>query len=135
MINNKLKIHKVQNNFKVDFNLLATKHPALYPYLLIFNYKTTIDFNDQHALITLTQAIMKVMFHREWKCPLDNLCPRIPNRLNYLLWVKFYVEEPITRVIDVGTGATLIYPLLGEKMLKWKFIATESNPDSAKHAQ
>ena len=34
-------------------------------------------------------------------------------------------EDEIEVVLDVGTGATLIYPLIGWKFYKWKFIATE----------
>lgn len=27
--------------------------------------------------------------------------------------------------MDIGTGATLVYPLLGWRVFKWKFVATE----------
>jgi 23S rRNA (adenine1618-N6)-methyltransferase len=40
------------------------------------------------------------------------------------------VKEPIDRVLDVGTGATLIYPLLGCALFKWKFTAIEINEKS-----
>lgn len=32
--------------------------------------------------------------------------------------------------IDVGTGASCIYPLLGHSLYKWKFVATELDPES-----
>jgi 23S rRNA (adenine1618-N6)-methyltransferase len=38
-------------------------------------------------------------------------------------------------VLDVGTGATLIYPLLGWKLFGWKFLAIDVNPQSCLAAQ
>jgi 23S rRNA (adenine1618-N6)-methyltransferase len=61
---------------------------------------------------------------------MTNLCPRIPSRINYLLWLSINVTEPIDIVLDVGTGATLIYPLIGRALYKWSFIAIEINKQS-----
>ena len=72
---------------------------------------------------------MKHCFNLEWDCPIDNLCPRIPARLNYLVWINLQVKN-IKIALDVGTGATLIYPLLGWKLFDWKFIATEIDKES-----
>ena len=36
----------------------------------------------------------------------------------------------MTKVVDVGTGATLIYPLIGWKLFRWKFIGLEINERS-----
>ena len=73
---------------------------------------------------------MKHIFHFEWDCPVTNLCPRIPSRVNYLLWLSIHMEEAVTKVVDVGTGATLIYPLIGWKLFRWKFIGLEINQRS-----
>ena len=40
----------------------------------------------------------------------------------------------ISKVIDVGTGATLIYPLLGVAVFGWNFIAIESDPSSFEYS-
>lgn len=39
------------------------------------------------------------------------------------------------RGIDVGTGASCIYPLLGAKVAGWSFLATEIDAVSAKWAE
>lgn len=57
---------------------------------------------------------------------------QVPNRHNYILWLKGLMdstsyEEPDkrrVRGIDVGTGASCIYPLLGCTQRNWEFIAT-----------
>jgi len=68
---------------------------------------------------------MNHIFFLQWDCPFSNLCPRIPSRYNYLVWVKQNAGRSIRRVLDIGTGATLVYPLLGVKNFNWKFVATE----------
>ena len=56
----------------------------------------------------------------------------MPNRHNYILWLKGLMdstsyEDPDSRDvcgIDIGTGASCIYPLLGTTQRPWSFIAT-----------
>jgi 23S rRNA A1618 N6-methylase RlmF len=118
---------KIVNRLVFDFHKLACLEPELRPYVLILNCRTVCNFKEQKSLIVLTKAIMKHCFGVQWMCPMENLCPRVPARLNYLLWVNYQVGPnlKIETVLDVGTGATLIYPLLGHAVFGWKFIATE----------
>lgn len=102
---------------------------------MILGYRTVINFKDQTSLIVLAEAIMKCIFGIDWSCPPKNLCPRIPNRLNYLLWVYQFVPCEIKSIIDIGTGASLIYPLLGWSVFKWKSLAIDSNEESIEHAK
>lgn len=37
--------------------------------------------------------------------------------------------------MDIGTGSTLIYPLIGASVFGWKFVATDINVDSLNHAK
>lgn len=64
---------------------------------------------------------------------------QIPNRLNYLLWIQDVLDAttedindaPSVKGIDIGTGSTAIYPLLGCKMRSsWSFVGTELDPKS-----
>lgn len=69
------------------------------------------------------------------RIPETRLCPPVPNRLNYILWIQdivhahdYVLENPRRRVrgIDIGTGSTAIYPFLGCKLdPEWEFVATE----------
>ena len=112
------------HNFYVDFNKLALLEPALRPHLLILNHRVLCPFTHQPLLILLAKTIMAHLFQLKWHCPPSNLCPRIPSRVNYLLWVWLQMQEEedekMGRVLDVGTGATLIYPLLGWALFKWR---------------
>lgn len=81
---------------------------------------------------SVTQALLHRDFGGlEWSCPPDHLCPPVPNRLNYILWLEDLLASwlPLTAAaadgdpawrtyrpsaIDVGTGASAIYCVLGE---------------------
>lgn len=56
-------------------------------------------------------------------------------RLNYLLWVWKFVPVRVEKMLDIGTGATLVYPLLAYSMLKWKSLAIDTNKDSVRQAR
>jgi 23S rRNA A1618 N6-methylase RlmF len=68
------------------------------------------------------------------------LCPPLANRLNYLHWVEDLLAlgtnpRQSVRGIDIGTGASCIYPLLGTSLHKnWSFLATEIDQASAASA-
>ena len=81
-------------------------------------------------------------FGIEWTMPLHHtLCPTVPSRLNYLLWVEDLLalrQAPATgcvRGLDIGTGASCIYPLLGHAHFGWKFVATEVDATSVRAAR
>ena len=71
--------------------MLARNNHELYQHLVILDFKTTINFKRQDSLIILTKSIMNQLFQISWECPIHNLCPRIPNRMNYLLWLNHYL--------------------------------------------
>ena len=69
------------------------------------------------------------------------LVPTIPLRLNYILWLEDLLGAGPTdsahllgagptdwvHGLDVGTGASCVYPLIGARKNKWKFTATEAD--------
>lgn len=48
---------------------------------LLYNWKSP------DALLALTTALLKRDFQLDFEMPLNHLCPPVPQRLNYLLWV------------------------------------------------
>lgn len=66
-----------------------------------------------------------------WHVPRSNLCPPLPRCLNYLHWIEdllftLQVDTSRARGIDIGCGASCIFPLIGCKLhAGWKFIATD----------
>lgn len=67
------------------------------------------------------------------------MCPPIPGRVDYIHHVSDLLKDSkITediRVLDIGTGASCIYPILGHTEYHWKFVATDIDEKSIQYAQ
>ncbi|PHH89873.1 hypothetical protein CDD83_5046 [Cordyceps sp. RAO-2017] len=91
-----------------------------------------LDFGDPAAVMQLTKTLLKLDFGLTIQLPPDRLCPPVPNRHSYVLWLKSLLDTssygpPGQKLLglDIGTGASCIYPLLGCAQRPWSFIATE----------
>ena len=128
-----------------DFCLLGSKYPD---FGAVLKDGAHLDFTDPAAVVQLTKTLLEEDFGIEIKLPLDRLCPPVPNRHNYILWLKDlldstsdsysqrYESERRVTGLDIGTGASLIYPLLGcAQRLGWSFIATDIDPESLRCAR
>ena len=98
-----------------------------------------LDWGSEAALVELCRALLLHDFGVRWTLPAGRLIPTVPSRLNYLLWVEDLLAlrpggAPV-RGVDVGTGASCIYPLLGCAALRWTWIATELDPASVDSAR
>ncbi|KAL2761036.1 hypothetical protein ACRALDRAFT_1038023 [Sodiomyces alcalophilus JCM 7366] len=90
----------------------------------------------------LTKTLLKAHFGLEIELPKDRLCPPVPNRHNYILWLKDLLDstsydEPGRKLtgLDIGTGASCIYPLLGCTQRDWSFVATDIDAESLTYAR
>src|SRR5210317_1788860 len=71
-----------------------------------------------------------------WDFPDENLCPPIPGRLDYIHHLADLLSnEKKIKILDIGTGATCIYPLLGVSEYNWDYVATDIDLDSLDTAQ
>lgn len=126
-----------RNRFRdgYDFARLTTALPALAPFVQRSpRGDATIDFANSAAVLALNQALLKDAYGLEWSVPAGALCPPIPGRVDYLHHLADLLsggdEAAIPRgstvsVLDLGAGASCIYPLLGAREYGWRFVATE----------
>lgn len=129
-----------KNRFRsgYNFNELCSLNPALSAYCRSNPLgKTTIDFSKAKAVKALNIALLftykKELF---WDFPASNLCPPIPGRLDYLLHLHDLIGKGASKtILDIGTGATCIYPLLGVLEFNWNFVASDTNSLSLENAQ
>ncbi|KAJ2234492.1 hypothetical protein IWW45_003356 [Coemansia sp. RSA 485] len=128
----------------ISYKALAEKFPELTPFLVPMQSSErrpwcSIDFKDPLAVRALNRALLKVYFGLDVTLPRDSLCPKVANRLNYLRWIKHNIScdfplEPL-KGLDIGTGSSCIYPLLGARFLECcSFVATEINAESVRIA-
>ena len=118
-----------------DFDNLIKHNEALAKYVFPNKQGTkTIKFGDQRAVKALNKALLKTQFDVHWDIPKGFPCPPIPGRLDYLLNIADLLPEKEIKMLDIGTGANMIYPILGTRHFGWHCTASELNPDSIKHA-
>jgi 23S rRNA (adenine1618-N6)-methyltransferase len=129
--------HKKGYNFKE----LTRAYSALEPFVFVNDYsKETIDFANPEAVKALNVALLKTHYNINfWEFPDAHLCPPIPGRVDYIhhlnQLLKTYQFKETIRVLDVGTGATCIYPLLGNSVYQWHFVGTDIDPKSIDNAR
>ena len=122
-----------------NFNGLIQSHPKLSEFIIVGKSdRKSIDFGDSKAIIALNTALLKRTFDVNWELKPGHLCPALPGRLDYLIHVKDLLdapsEKPIT-MLDIGTGASLIYPLLATAAFDWNCTASEVDIDSIEFAK
>lgn len=127
------------NPFQKDYNFdeLCSVNKELIKHVFVNEYDNkTIRFADKSAVRELNKALLKQHYQLEyWDIPEQNLCPPIPGRLDYLLHVNDLLKEKENiKLLDIGTGANLIYPLLGTLHFNWQCTASEVDKTSLLNA-
>lgn len=111
--------------------------------------RRTIDFTNPAACRELSKVLLKKDFGVNWDLPEGHLVPPVTNRLNYILWIEdlLNLSSPIstsnatsdTRTIikglDIGCGASCIYPLLGASLLHWHFVGVDVTHEAIEGAR
>ncbi|KAG6924998.1 methyltransferase like 16 [Chelydra serpentina] len=115
-----------------DFASLASRYPAFRQHVQTsLSGRASLNFKDPEAVRALTCTLLKEDFGLTIDIPLERLIPTVPLRLNYIHWVEDLIghqdgdKRVLRRGIDIGTGASCIYPLLGATLNGWYFLATE----------
>ncbi|TYP96744.1 23S rRNA m(6)A-1618 methyltransferase [Tenacibaculum adriaticum] len=126
-----------KHNKGYDFKFLLTKYPKLKEFLIEKFDKTTIDFSDPVAVKELNKALLFAYYGIDyWNFSDENLCPPIPGRVDYIHHLADLIgDETNVKVLDIGTGASCVYPLLGDAEYNWDFVATDIELDSLDYAQ
>ncbi len=131
---------------RYDFQMLCKAKPELTTFLQQNpRGDDTIDFSDAKAVVCLNSAILASQYGIEfWALPDGHLCPPIPGRADYIHYLADLLTDPENgeiptgkkvRVLDIGTGANCIYPILGCCSYGWSFVGTDIDPVSVSCAQ
>ncbi len=115
-----------------DFELLTEYIPELRDRLVRrSDGGTTIDFSKQRDVFLLNRALLFAHYKiRYWKLPDAYLCPGVPGRVDYLLYLSQLAGKSVPkgeniRLLDIGTGASCIYPLLANRLFGWSSAASD----------
>ena len=124
-----------------DFTRLTAAHPPLTPFVVRSpRGDATVDFADPAAVLALNQALLMEAYGVQWSLPAGALCPPIPGRSDYVHHLADLLSGgddaaiprgPAVTILDIGTGASCVYPIIGASEYGWRFVAT--NVDQAAH--
>jgi len=143
----KTKLHpRNQHSEGYDFVRLVAQTPELEAFTISNPVgRTTIDFQDVSAVRLLNRAILKTHYDIDfWDIPSGYLCPPIPGRVDYIHYLADLLadsnnqEVPRGRYIkalDIGTGASLVYPLVGQSEYGWHFTGVDIDAGAIKSAR
>ncbi|MEM9527426.1 MAG: 23S rRNA (adenine(1618)-N(6))-methyltransferase RlmF, partial [Bacteroidota bacterium] len=140
-----------------DFPALAKIVPEIRQYFTqTLAGRDTLDFTQPGAVRQLNKALLLRDYGlQHWDIPADHLCPGVPGRLDYIHVIadllgdgaqvptalaervpsqdKKQSTDKVTG-LDIGAGASLIYPILGIQEYGWQFVGTDLDPGSLKVA-
>ena len=87
----------------------------------------TIDFSNDEAVKKLNEALLGLYYGvSSWDIPKNYLCPGVPGRADYIYHLNDLLGNPNSaKILDIGTGANAIYPIVGMSAFGWDFVATE----------
>lgn len=126
-----------------DFTKLIKAHPLLSGFIVEnkYNQQDTIDFSNANAVKALNTALLKSHYQiQQWDFPEGYLCPPIPGRVDYIHYLADLLKNSSSNlptkisVLDIGAGASCIYPILGAREYGWHYVASDIDPISVKVA-
>ncbi|RLD26318.1 MAG: 23S rRNA (adenine(1618)-N(6))-methyltransferase RlmF, partial [Bacteroidetes bacterium] len=135
-----------KNRERYDLSALTNSNPELKNYIMPNKYGVeSVDFSNSLAVKLLNKALLNHYYGiKSWDFPDENLCPPIPGRADYIHHIADLLGEnnfgtipfgdKIT-CLDVGLGASCIYPIIGVTEYDWKFIGSDIEPKSIASAQ
>lgn len=129
------------NRDPYDLAALLKIEPTLVNHLKPTKYGSeSIDFSDAKAVKLLNKALLNYYYNiAYWDFPPQHLCPPIPGRADYLHYLADLLADcnggnipkgNSIKGLDIGVGASCIYPILGSIIYGWKFIGSDINPQS-----
>lgn len=134
------------HRFSYNFKALINTCPALAEYVFINQYQIeSIDFANASAVKCLNLALLKHFYGLEyWDIPPHFLCPPIPGRADYIHYLADLLAETnhgniptgsTVKVLDIGTGANCVYPIVGNRSYNWQFVGSDIDKTAIASAQ
>jgi len=86
-------------------------------------------------VLCLNKALLAYFYKVDnWQIPEGYLCPPIPGRADYIHYIADLLaigKVPTgkqVKVLDIGSGANCIYPIIGSQSYGWQFLGTDIDP-------
>lgn len=140
-----------RNSFQgsYDMDRLVAAYPSLGPHVLAGpTGRPTIKFADPIAVRALNTALLVADYgvNPDYAdiLPPNALVPPVPGRADYVHHIADALQKssgdvvpmgPVVKGMDIGTGASCIYPIIAASAYGWRMIASEIDPTSIASAR
>lgn len=136
----KPKLHpRNKNRVRYDFSKLIGSLPELEPFVKTNIYgDESVDFANPKAVKALNKALL--IHHYDitnWDIPHGYLCPPVPGRADYIHYIADFLGKnnfgkiptgQRIKCLDIGVGASCIYPIIGNYEYGWSFTGSDIDP-------
>lgn len=134
----KLELHpRSQHRERYNFDVLIKSSPELENFVFQNKYgDDSVDFFNPEAVLALNKALLKHHYKvAYWEIPKHYLCPPIPGRADYIHNIADLLKGNRKEIpkgshikgLDIGVGASCIYPIIGNHEYGWSFIGSDTN--------
>ncbi|TVU68760.1 23S rRNA (adenine(1618)-N(6))-methyltransferase RlmF [Cobetia crustatorum] len=131
---------------RYDMAALVSASPALAPFVIQTPAGSdSISFSDPLAVKALNRALLAHYYDiAHWDIPAGYLCPPIPGRADYLHYLTDLLVEANAgilpeggrvKALDIGVGANVIYPLLGNRSFGWQMVGSDVSVQAIESAR
>lgn len=125
---------------RYDFDELLKRSPELEAVAYLNpSGEPTIDFADPESVLILNRALLRSYYGVGfWELPPGLLCPPIPGRADYIHHAADLIggkRGESVRVLDIGTGASCVYPIVGRAEYGWRFVGSDTDRAALAAAQ
>lgn len=138
--------HQVVEGKAYDLDKLTKVNPDLAKWLVTRpDGEPTVNFSEPDAVKQLNKALLLAHYDIVfWDIPANYLCPPVPGRADYIHHLADLIAKSNggkvpkgkqVRGLDVGTGANLIYPIVGSYEYDWQFVGSDIEPVSLNCAE
>lgn len=143
----KVRLHaRNKNRDRYDLKALTEALPELKNHITPNKSgDDSVDFSNPEAVKLLNKALLHHYYEiKNWDFPDENLTPPIPGRADYLHYIadllgqSNFGEIPTGDTIkglDIGVGATCIYPIIGVSEYGWEFLGSDIDENSIASSQ
>lgn len=128
-----------------DLQKLKSAYKGLSTHIIKNNDKDTIDFSNPKSVLELNKALLIADYKlKYWQPTPNSLCPAVPGRADYVHHVADLLAESNNgviprgknvKILDIGTGSSIIYPVIGAQEYEWDFVGTEIDRSSIHQAE
>jgi 23S rRNA (adenine1618-N6)-methyltransferase len=120
------------HRYGYDFSKLVAAHPPLEEHLVTTTAgAVSIDFSKSASILEFNTALLKHHYNiKYWKLPKNTLYPPIPGRADYIHHIADLIGKGEKTGLDIGCGASAIYPILGNAIYNYKMVGSDVNENS-----